>query len=129
MNMHELILMLQYEVQKSLDFIDSTSGKKTDDTSILHISLERVEMELPISISEKEVIFDPKALKGMPQVYKRLQLPYTSAAAEGKTYIPKKVVKGRGIETKILGPIDKLDDKLEKEFIGRIKVVMKPIIK
>jgi hypothetical protein len=129
MEIHDLLILLQHEVQKSLTFIDETRGVKDPEVPAIHISLESVEIELPIVMSEAELVWDPKELKGQPSAVKRLKMPYTPEAAVTRGQIPRKEVAGRVVEAKIIGPIEKIDERTQKEYVGRIKVVLKPILK
>jgi len=129
MQIHDLLIMLQHEVQKSLDFIDETRGVNDPNTPVIHISLESVELELPIVLSEADLSWDPKEMKGAPGAVKRLKIPYTPATAVERGHIPRKTVTGKGINAEVIGPLEKLDEKAQKEYLGRIKVVLKPILK
>ncbi len=129
MEIHDLLILLQHEVQKSLSFIDETRGVKDPDIPAIHISLESVEIELPIVMSEAELIWDPKELKGKPGSVKRLKMPYTPEAAVTRGQIPRKQVAGKVVDAQIVGPIEKIDERTQKEYVGRIKVVLKPILK
>lgn len=129
MEIHDLLILLQHEVQKSLSFIDETRGVKDPDLPAIHISLESVEIELPIVMSEADLIWDPQELKGKPGAVKRLKMPYTPEAAVTRGQIPRKQVAGKVIDAQIVGPIEKIDERTQKEYVGRIKVVLKPILK
>lgn len=129
MEIHDLLILLQHEVQKSLSFIDETRGVKDPDLPAIHISLESVEIELPIVMSEADLIWDPQELKGKPGSVKRLKMPYTPEAAVTRGQIPRKQVVGKVIDAQIVGPIEKIDERTQKEYVGRIKVVLKPILK
>lgn len=129
MEVHDLLILLQHEVQKSLSFIDETRGVKDPNLPAIHISLESVEIELPIVMSEADLIWDPQELKGKPGSVKRLKMPYTPEAAVTRGQIPRKQVAGKVIDAQIVGPIEKIDERTQKEYVGRIKVVLKPILK
>lgn len=129
MQIHDLLIMLQHEVQKSLTFIDETRGVKDPEVSAIHISLESVEIELPIAMEEVDLTWDPEELKGLPNSIKRLKMPYTPETAVTRGQVPRKKVLGKVVDTKIIGPIEKIDERTQKENIGRIKVVLKPILK
>jgi len=36
---------------------------------------------------------------------------------------------GKVVDAQIVGPIEKIDERTQKEYVGRIKVVLKPILK
>ena len=130
MQLSELLVLLQYEVQKSYDFVHAiTRAEVNKDTSVLHISLERVEIDLPVSLEEREASYNPKQFKSLPEAVKRLNVPYSPESAARKIPIPHKEVKGKSIHMNIVGPTEKIDETVTKEKIGRIKVVLKPVIK
>lgn len=129
MEIHDLLLTLLYEVQKTFDFVDRSNVGSPSGASPIHMTLETVEVELPIAMSGKEVTFSPGAFKGQPKAVKRLYLPYSEKAAMDKQYVPRKQVSGRTVVAEIVGPTEKLDEQVVKERLGRIRVVMKPIVK
>ncbi|WP_216831762.1 hypothetical protein [Alkalihalobacterium elongatum] len=59
MEINDSLVMIQYEVQKSFEFIDATKSKDNSDDSVLHIGLEKVKLELPVALSSKEVVQKP----------------------------------------------------------------------
>jgi hypothetical protein len=127
----ELLLMLQHEVQKTFDFVDEARAEFAGrpDASVLHIALERVEIELPITLAGRDGVFDPKPFRGLPKSIRRLQVPYTPRAALERGYVPRKPMAGKFVEAEIIGLAEGADDRVDKERIGRIKVVLRPIIK
>ncbi len=129
MQIHDLLILLQHEVQKSLTFIDETRGVKDPTMSAIHISLESVEIELPIVMSEAELTWDPNEFKGLANSIKRLKMPYTPESAVTRGQVPRKKVLGKVVDAQIVGPIEKIDERTQKEYVGRIKVVLKPILK
>jgi len=129
MKVHDLLIILQHEVQKSLDFIDETKGLKDPSIPAVHISLETVEIELPLTFTEVDAKWDPKEMKGNPAAVKRLEIPYIPELVAERGQIPRRELNGKAIETRIIGPVDKLDERTQKEMVGRIKVVLKPILK
>ncbi len=129
MEMREFLAMLQFEVQKSFDFVEETKGVKDRDISTIHIALEKVEVDLPVTFSPKEISYKPKELKGIDPIVKRLRLPFHERTVTDKFYIPRNELKGHSIEVNIIGPNEKLDEKYATELVGRIKVVMKPVLK
>lgn len=130
MDFSELLNLLHYEVQKSYDFVHAITRAEGDkNTSVLHIALERVEIDLPVTLEERDAVFEPKKLKGLPKAVKKLNVPYSEKTAADKIHLPRKEVKGKAVSMKIIGPIEKIDERVSKENIGRIKVVLKPIIK
>jgi hypothetical protein len=130
MDLSELLILLHYEVQKSYDFVHAITRSEGDkNTSVLHIALEQVEIELPVSLEERDAVFEPKKFKGLPIAVKMLNVPYSAKSTSEKIEIPKKELKGKAIAVKIVGPIEKVDKRFVKENLGRIKVVLKPILK
>ena len=125
MQIGELIATLQHEVQKSYSFINETRSDVKNDASVLHIALERVEVELPITLAEEDVVFDPKTVKGVPNVIKKLSVPFSAQSVGHKGYLPKKQLRGKSISAELVGHVQKLDEKVSKESLGRIKVVFK----
>ena len=129
MDFSELLILLHYEVQKSYDFVHAITRADGDkNTSVLHIALERVEIDLPVSLEERDAVFDPKKFKGLPKAVKMLNVPYSAKLTAEKIQIPRKEVRGKAISMKIVGPIEKIDESVVKENLGRIKVVLKPIL-
>jgi len=128
MQIGELIATLQHEVQKSYTFINETRSDVKTEASVLHIALERVEVELPITLAEEEVVFDPKAVKGIPNAIKKLGVPFSPQSVGHKGYLPKKQIKGKSISAEIVGHVQKIDEKVSKETLGRIKVIFKLVV-
>ena len=95
MEIHDLLVLLQHEVQKSLSFIDETRGVNPEIPAI-HISLESVEIELPIVMSEVDLIWDPQQLKGTPNSVKRLKMPYHSRSCRYTRTNTQKTSSGKG---------------------------------
>lgn len=129
MDFSELLILLHYEVQKCYNFVEAiTRVEGNKDISVLHIALERVEIDLPVTLEERESVYDPKVLKGLPEAVKMLNVPYSAKLIAERIRIPQEEVKGKAISVKIVGPIEKIDERVVKENIGRIKVILKPII-
>jgi hypothetical protein len=129
MEIKDFLVMLQYEVQKSFDFVDATKGIKDSEASVLHIALEKVEVELPVTFSSKEIVYKPAESTHFSPAVKRLKLPYHEKTVIDKLYLPRKELKGSSINVEIIGPNESIDEKYSSELIGRIKVTMKPILK
>jgi glycine/D-amino acid oxidase-like deaminating enzyme len=120
MEIHELLLLLQHEVQKSFDFVDE---------AVPHIALERVEVELPVILGGQDVVFDPKTVRGLPRSIRKLGVPFTPRTALERDYVPRTRVTGKTVTAEIIGPAEGADDRVVRENIGRIRVVLRPIIK
>ncbi len=131
MDMCELLNLLHHEAQKTYDFVHAvTRPEGGKDASTLHIAMESIEIEVPVTMTARDAVFDPTAVKGLPRTAQALRIPYL---ASGKTHqgvsIPRKRVEGKSLVLEVVGPIEKLDDRVAKESIGRIKVVLKPVLK
>jgi len=125
MQVSELIATLHNEVAKSYTFISEIKGSVNTGTSVLHISIERVEIDLPVMLSQQEVKFNPKDVKGLPMAFKKLAVPFISSQV--KT-IPKKAVTGKTVNAEIVGHVEKIDDSVSPESIGRMKIVFKLVV-
>jgi len=132
MDLSELIVMLHHEVQKSYDFIDAAAKSQTPGLPVIYISLEKMEVEVPVAMSERKSTFKYKDFKGEPLHIQNFKLPYN---AEIFRELPIKspeeisVIKGKAVSIQILGPEDQKTENLEKEFVGRMRITLKPIIK
>lgn len=123
MQISELIATLHHELAKSYTFIAETKGGDAD-VSVLHIGIERVEIELPVVLSKQDVDFDPAKIRGLPSAYKKLSVPFTPQ----KGLLPKKRVTGKTVMAEIVGHIEKIDDRISPESVGRIKIVFKLVV-
>jgi hypothetical protein len=129
MDLSELVVLLHYEVQKSYDFVEAVSRTEADgNASVLHLALEQVEIDLPASLEEVDSIFDPQKVIELPLSTKLLKVPYTPESATQKGWLPKKAVIGKAVSVKSVSPIEKPDQRVAAETIGRIRVILKPII-
>jgi hypothetical protein len=124
MQISELIATLHHEVAKSYTFIAETKGDVGAEASVLHINIERLEIELPITLSQQEVEFKPTDVKGQPIAFQKLSMPFTPH----KDRVPKKPVTGKTIMAEIVGPAEKVDDRVSPESVGRIKIMFKLVI-
>lgn len=124
MQISELIATLHHEVAKSYTFIAETKGGAGTETSVLHISIERVEIEVPIMLSQQEVEFKPADVKGQPSAFQKLSVPFTPQ----KNLLPKKPVMGKTVIAEIVGHVEKMDDRVSPETVGRMKIVFKTVI-
>ena len=142
MDLSELILLMHHEVQKTYDLVDIAAKESG---SSLHISLERIEIELPASLSEEEVSVAEKDIQHLPISLQQFKKPFTVNAfgkflqvktevstktkSKTKTKAKSATIKGKTIGIKVLGPNDKLNEDLSAEFVGRLRIVLKPVIK
>lgn len=122
MQISELLATLHHELIKSYNFIAETKGSGS--TSVLHIGIERVEIELPVMLSKQKITYNPQKVKGMPSAFKKLTVPF----APQKIRLPKNPVTGMTVMADIVGHVEKIDERVSAESIGRIKIIFKPII-
>jgi len=134
MELSELIGLLKYEIQKSYDFSTNLARKDIDDnTSVINIELEKIEFDLPLLLTEKEVEFNraDKKHQGLPKFAKLFRMPFLperlSNIPAGR--VPKGTIKGRIIDVDLIGPTENIDDSITKEIITRMKIVLKPVLK
>lgn len=128
MQINELLATLHNEVQKSYRFINETKSEMKTEASVLHLAIERVEIDLPVTFSEENVNFDPNSVKGIPKPFKKLQVPFLPNAAGPHGFVPKRSIQGKSITAETVGHVEKIDGRLSTESIGRIRVVFKSII-
>jgi hypothetical protein len=124
MQLSELIATLQNEVAKSYSFISETRGNTQKNVSVLRINIEQVEVELPVIMRQVEVDFDPKNVKNLPVAFKKLAVPFLPL----KNTVPKKPVTGKSINADIIGYLEKTDDRVAPESVGRIKINFKLVL-
>lgn len=125
MQVSELIATLHHEVTKSYTFIAETkAGVGSTASSKLHLNIESLEIELPVALSQQEIEFNPKDVKGQPNAFKKLFMPFT----HHRDQIPQKPIIGKAIMAEVVGPVEKLDDRVSAESLGRIKVVFKVVV-
>lgn len=124
MQISELIATLHHEVAKSYTFITETKGSGGAEASVLHINIERLEIDLPVTLTQQEVEFNPKNVKGYSNPFKKLVIPFTPQ----KGNLPKKPIIGNAIMAEIVGPAKKADDRVSPESVGRIKITFKLVI-
>lgn len=131
-NLSEFIAALHNEVEKSYSFIEESKQSLIEESkqnnisnsSILHMNIERIEIDLPAQLSHDEVdLIKENVNLSVPDRYRRLLNPFISIP----TGDPKKQ-KGTTIKIETIDEISKLDDRVKPEVIGRIKIIFKPII-
>ena len=130
MKFNDLLMLLQYETQKSYDLVDSIaqSGDQKNDLNI-RIAMESVEIEIPVIFYEGDAKYDPADNKDQPDNLKHFSVPYTVKTTVNRRVLPREPVSGKVLETRIIGPPEKTDDNYSAETIGRIRIVLKPVIK
>jgi hypothetical protein len=129
MDLSELLTLLQHEIQKSYDFVEEiTRSEEDEDRAVLHIALEKVEIELPIILKEEYQTFDPEKIRDLPLPARRLIVPYKPQWTKKRAYVPEEKYRGKIISAKLVNATEKIDREMDKEKIGRIKVVLKPIL-
>jgi len=130
MKIHELVAALQYEVQKSFEFAENSAKlSQAKSGPLLHISVERMEVELPVKLSEIRDEINLSSLKDLPASIQKFRLPFTVETAIGKDLGKRKTIKGTAIDVVIVSPDDSKSEDVASEKIGRIKVVLKPVFK
>jgi hypothetical protein len=124
MQVSELIATLHHEVAKGYNFIAETKNGDASSASVLHINIERVEFDLPVSMSQQEVQFDPAAVEGQPTAFKRLAVPFTPEEDQ----LPTKSVTGKTIVAEIVGHTEKLADRVVPESVARMRITFKLVL-
>lgn len=121
MQISELIATLHHEVAKSYTYIAEIKGGSDAEASVLHINIERMEIELPVTLSQQDIEFNPQNFKGSPRAFKKLFVPFLPQTNS----LPQKLVKGKTIDAEVIGHVEKIDDRVSPDSIGRIKIMFK----
>ena len=130
MELAEFITLVSYEVQKAYDFVYESANPEADGGgSVLHISLESVELDVPLAFGPKRVIYEPRKSEGHSAAEKRFAVPYSSERASPRSPLPDKVHEGLAIEVEMISPGDKRSGPGRLKNTGRIKIVVKPILR
>ena len=128
MRLTDLIALLHYEVQTSYDFVHEVTraeGKAMDAT--LHIALESVELELPISGSLVEMHEPLPSEDAGP--FERLRLPFNQLTAVDRNARSKEAGGGMVMDVEVVNALNKIGDKNAAEAMGRLRISLKPILK
>lgn len=144
-DLSEFFSVIQFEIQKAFDFSFALSRAGSPDPSspALHISLEKVELEVPVefvfvekevqppSPPEKptvEVESPPKPLK--IDLYGILKRPFNlKTLSESPTEMPKEKARTITFQVRIVGLEDAQGHPEGKPGIGRIKIIATPILR
>lgn len=132
MEIAELILLLRNEVQRSYDLIDDSVSENSQ--SGVYISVERMEIDIPVVLSSSKKKVSVSALKKKSLIIQKFEMPFRLAAIEKKgklDYLAKlnqAQMTGDSIHIEVINQSKKTSD-VGIENIGRIKLVLKPIVK
>lgn len=138
MELAELLGLLQYEVQKSYEFAEHLAkrhlaeGEVGPEGMVLHIALERVELDIPLFVVEGNRRFNRNAreIKGLPIIVKRFRFPYSPEhLSRVRVGVPKGEIEGKTIEVRLFGPKENGESEEGIEWLGRLKVVLVPVLK
>lgn len=133
MEIAELILMLRNEVQRSYDLIEdsiSDSGQAG-----VYINVEKMEIDIPVLLKKGEKKINVKALKSKSFTIQKFEIPFELEAIEKKSKseylkrLSQNEVVGNTIQIELLNQFDKKDSSLTADNIGRIRLVLHPVIK
>lgn len=133
MEIAELILMLRNEVQRSYDLIEDSVAENGN--SGVYINVERMEIEIPIQMTASQKKVNVAALKKKSFNIQKFELPFLLAALEkkGKSDFLEKLNKpevvGNSIQIEVVNQFDKKDSNLTSQNIGRIRIVLQPVVK
>lgn len=128
MKLTDLINLLHSEVQKSYDFIEEASFSRRTDSGI-HIALEKMEVDIPVTFDEKQELFNQRKVKKLPQIAQKLQVPYSAENFVISEKIDKlKNFKGKNLEVNLISNTEKVTSDTLSKF-GRIKITLIPIKK
>lgn len=131
MEIAELILLLQHEVQRSYDLVEDSIRK--DNPNPVYINVERLEIDLPVMVTEGQRTERVADLKKAETSMKKFQLPF-SAAQKGRAVpvdellksIRAKELKGPTLRVRVVGEDEDLSGGKENR-IGRLRLVLKPL--
>jgi hypothetical protein len=78
MNLTEVVLLLQNELQKSYDYLRINAAQPNgNDSNLIHLNFNEVEIELPIMIKLKERGVAIDSLKDLPDYLKFMRIPFS----------------------------------------------------
>jgi hypothetical protein len=134
MELAELLGLIQFEVQKSYDFAADLARQELSSTSsVLQMAMERVEIDLPVLLSEKKRRFNRSdaEMQPLPSFAKRYVMPFVPGklSVTGKANVPKGELEGDVVDVELIGPQENEDDSLKAERIARLKITLKPVMK
>jgi hypothetical protein len=142
MELSHFLSLAQYEVLKSFDFSSFMQDEEQDNTSAqIQLALESVELEIPLIFDTTTKELDLVELKKENHRTKtHIDLPFNTNVSMMKLNQPlkqdakkakgaKDKVKGETITVEVANAKTKEDSNLDSSNIGRIKVIIKPMLK
>jgi hypothetical protein len=133
MDFSELILLLHNEVQKCYDYVDASSKANDENQGGIHIAMDKIELELPISLTEVEIKHTKEDFKKFPvklQAFKRpFDAQFYGERIEKFDLTKIKKLEGKKIGAKIISQSDNSTDAVIPELITRMRITLRPIIK
>lgn len=133
MDLSELLLLLHSEVQKCYDYVDDSSRNDDGIGGGLHISMEKIEIELPISLAQEEIQHTQSEFKKMPVKLQKFKRPFDEKfygdRLKGFDVDKFKTIKGKTLGATVLNTNDKLNENFTPEFTGKLRITLKPIVK
>lgn len=153
MELSYFLSMMQYEVLKSFDFNSLMQDEmKTSSDSLIQLAIETAEIEIPVifNSSEKEIKIDQDLDEKESSVKSNIEFPFSTSIKNLKIEKSKKLLKndvmnyqtskkksvdkkttvtGHVIGVNVANPNSKIDDSFDSSLIGKIKLVIKPVLK
>jgi|GEM_PF-2650615 len=132
MEIAELILMLQNEVQRSYDLVEESL--RNNSSNPIYINIEKMEIELPVTMRENEKKVDISKLKKQAVAEQKFHLPFDlqtivqSNKIDFIKTLKQKELKGKTIQIELLSESDQKGSPISSEKIGRIRLTLKPIL-
>lgn len=137
----QFISAIQFEIQKAFDFSFALSRAISPEPNnpTLHISLEKVELEVPVEFNfvehEVEPVPSEKPSEGGPppvkiDLYTILNRPFNlKTLSEIPIEMPKEKVKTKTLQVRVIGLEDARAHSEGGLVIGRIKIIAVPILR
>jgi hypothetical protein len=132
MEIAELILLLQHEVQRSYDLVEESL--RNNSSNPIYVNIEKMEIELPVVMSESEKKVDVSQLKKQTSAEQKFHMPFDlqTMTRRNKTDfikdVKKKELTGKTIQIQILSENDQKGNPIGAEKIGRIRLTLKPLL-
>ncbi len=132
MEIAELILLLQNEVQRSYDLVEESI--RMNSSNPIYINIEKMEIDLPIILSKKEKKINVTELKKKSKAEQKFNLPFSMQTLHQNNKIEfikaltGKQLVGSSIHIELVGDNVEKGNSVKAEHIGRIKLVLKPIM-
>ena len=125
MQLSELVLVLQHELTKAYEFIDTAYVRNQNEERSIHVGFDEIEVEIPIAMSSEESDYNPAAHEKEPEERKLLKVPFTGE----RQGIPTEPRQGKNLLARVVEPAEKADDKVSPETIGRMRIRFKPMLR